>query len=149
MGEFINVTNFKVTNNIAKKTNEYNIRPSDIVLILGIRVTLDGKSTTLFDVRNNSGSICVTDDGALRIIKEYFGPMEPPISTYTIINGVVRPNDTRYVNYSTINRMTSVKTEKGKFYECASPLNVVIYNTDEEGYRRIYNSSTTTTTKTP
>jgi hypothetical protein len=137
MGEFIKVTNYRVTNNIAKMTGDYYITPSDIVLILGLRVTLDGKSTTLFDVRNNSGRICVIDEEGWNTLKEYFGPIEKPISTYTIINGVVRLNDTRYVDYKTINRVSSIRTSKGTYYECASPLNVVLYNTDGEGFTTI------------
>jgi len=137
MAEFFNVTNYRVVNNVARTTGEYYITPSDIVLILGLRVTLDGKSTTLFDVRNNSGRICVINEGDLERLMEYFGLIERPISTYTIINGVVRPNDTRYVDFKTINRVSSISTSKGTFYECTSPLNVVLYNTDGEGFTRI------------
>jgi len=137
MAEFIKVTNYRVTNNIAKMTGDYYITPSDIVLVLGIRVTLDGRSTTLFDVRNNSGRICVINEEGWNTLKEYFGPIEKPISTYTVINKVARINDTRYVNFETINRVSSINTNEGVLYECASPLNVVLYNTDGEGFTTI------------
>jgi hypothetical protein len=136
---FIEITNYKVVNNIGKKSGGVIIKLRDILLVLGIRATVDGRSDTLLNVFNNSGLMCTTNkEGWERILNE-IGPIERPINTYTVINGISRPNETKYVNYSTIGKMTAISTKEGKRYECTTSANVILFTTDEEGFNLIFN----------
>ena len=136
---FIEITNYKVVNNIGKKSGGVIIKLRDILLVLGIRATVDGKSDTLLNIFNNSGLMCITNkDGWERILNE-IGPIKKPINTYTVINGVSRPNETKYVDYSTIGKMIAISTKEGKRYECTTSSNQVLFTTDEEGFNLIFN----------
>ena len=134
---FVSLNNYKVINNIGKQIGEVLILSTDLLLILGIRVTVDGKSGTLYNIYNNSGLMCTTDGAGLDKLKEVLPEFASQLSTYTIINGVVKPNDTKYCIYTTISKVIPIKTNKGIFYECTTTSNLTLFNTDEEGYRTI------------
>jgi hypothetical protein len=134
---FIQVMNYRIVNNVARTMGTIYVKLTDILLIVGVRVTVDGKSDTLFNVSNNSGIICTINKETLEALVPQLTPMEVSISTYTIINGVSKLNDTRYCNYSTINKITPIKSNVGPLYECTSTLNTTFFNTDELGFQTI------------
>ena len=134
---FIGITNYRVVNNIGRRTGDVIIKLTDILLVSGIRVNIDGKSDTLYNVFNNSGLMCIIDkNGWSRIIEE-IGPIKKPIKTYTVINSISRENDTLYTDYSTITKLIPISTKEGKRYECTTSSNLVLFTTDEEGYNNI------------
>jgi hypothetical protein len=136
---FIEITNYRIINNIGRRTGGVLIKLTDILFVVGIRVTVDGKSDTLLNVFNNSGLMCTTNKDGWEYILSQIGPIRKPINTYTIVNGVSRPNETKYVDFSTIGKMIAISTKEGKRYECTTSANLILFTTDEEGFNLIFN----------
>jgi len=134
---FVTLINYKVINNIGKQIGKVSILSTDLLLILGVKATVDGKSGTLYNIYNNSGLMCTTDGGGVEKLMEVLPDFVVQLNTYTIINGISKPNDTKYCNYTTISKVIPIKTNKGTFYECTTTSNFILFNTDEEGYRTI------------
>ena len=136
---FIEINNYRVVNNIGRKSGGVLIKLTDILLVVGIRVTVDGRSDTLLNIFNNSGLMCTTNKDGWEYILSQIGPIERPINTYTVINGISKSNKAMYTNYSTITKMIAVKSNEGKRFECTTSANVILFTTDEEGFNLIFN----------
>lgn len=140
---FIGITNYRVVNNlgrrnIGRKTGEVIIKITDILFVLGVIATVDGRSDTLLNIFNNSGLMCITDKQGWEKILEEIGPIKRPINTYTVINGVSRLNDTFYLDYSTITKLLPISTKDGsELYQCTTSTNILLFTTDEEGVQSI------------
>jgi len=139
--EFIKISNYKVVNNIGKVTGEISVLYTNILLIIGVRATVDGRSSNLYNVFNNSGLMCTTNTFGLEIIMEMISggeELKRPINTYTVINGVSRINDTRYCDFSTITKLSNLNLKtRDNIYECTTTSNYILFNTDGEGFSTI------------
>lgn len=136
---YVNINSYKVSGSVAKQSVNVNINTDYMKVIIGLRLTVDGKSETLYDITNDSGRVCVTNDQSLKKLLESMGEAPKPITTYKVVNGIAKENETRYVDFTTITKITPIKINnfKGLLYECSSLLNTVLFNTDEEGYQTI------------
>ena len=137
---YVEVNNYKVSGSVAKQSGVVNVNTDNMKLIIGIRLTVDGKSDTLYDITNDFGRICLTDNmGVDRILQSIGDIRVRPINTYKVMNGIAKENETRYVDFTTVTKITPIKVNniKGLLYECSSLLNTVLFNTDEKGYQII------------
>ena len=136
---YVLVNNYKVSVNNAKQSGGVYVNTDNMKLIIGIRLIVDGKSGTLYDITNEFGRICLTNNEGVEKIFESMGKIPTPIPTYKVMNGIAKENETRYVDFASVTKVIPIKLNDDRLmvYECYSSLNTVLFNTNNEGLVRM------------